>query len=151
MPLSFKSLQKWKKGSSCTSRLLFRNENEKVSWENHQKSFDLFKTVFEMILSRKKETQSQWCQLWLVFLHKNSPSHDNSSVLKIFREIIKLCGFYSSVWEITIKCDHTEKFPWNQLIHSYLCSWFDGKIMHFSVKTVIDDRVFDDFSKLSYL
>ena len=54
MPLSFKSLESEKKGSSCTSRLLFRNENEKVSWENHQKSFDLFKTVFEMILSRKK-------------------------------------------------------------------------------------------------
>ena len=69
MPLSFKSLESEKKGSSCTPRLLFRNENEKVSWENHQKSFDLFKTVFEMILSRKKKTQSQCCQIWLVFFH----------------------------------------------------------------------------------
>ena len=39
----------------------------------------------------------------------------------------------------TIKRDHTQKFPWNQVFSKFFGKrWFDGKNVAFSVKTVID-------------
>ena len=55
----------------------------------------------------------------------------------------------STVWKSTVKRDHAQKFPWNQLFISNLfsktLSW--RKNGNFPLKMAID-RVFDDFSTL---